>query len=742
MPTKTRINGENYTQLPRIVSDDIILKGLPHTAGAPDGYGDLAETINEIYADSGIDDVKSLFPEDYADLQMFSFYENSLFGARTSASSQIVKVDSSDNSLSNYGNALPITGIRNIKPINSTTMLVEADGGTTIYKIYRTTDSGATWDLVLTAPFALIRMLTDRSICVADINGATVLLYGEYNVNGSRVAGSTNDAVRLLRSDDLGETWSEVTRWNTDGSTRNIRHIHCVKQDPVTKRIYVATGDSNSESAIYSWDGVTAWPVNVTPANLVQSAGLMVQTGAQRFRAVDIAFRDDEMYWMPDTNSGSAGYASEVGIWKCNTDFSALQLQRVSTCNSILTGHAGWLTVDAPDGSMLWCTGIDTPTSGFLYSAVISSNKALTDWKVVGAVRSQSTGNVTPYGFAAIDGKFYLSVSNTSGKAVDSTAVFSKSDLDFKWDLVTRYEPETLHPVYWVNPSTGSNSNDGYRPSTAFASVDYAATGDRATYGGRIQLPVGEYVYTGAAINPKINANARGGDPVEPCYITGYGASTTSLVFDSTASATIALSMLVNANSAVFGVKDLTTYAEGNIRMADTLGANTKLFVSRSVFGNCNFINPSLARSDSSKIYAYSSILQVSGSGITSANSGAANPVNVEGEKVAFVGGTDQIRMTTTTTTNTVRLVDASFLGFSSNAIESTGGDFSDFSIIDGQMKSAVSGAAALAGAMPGWAGKISSVDTGVSRGVATAFDQTCKVTTSEFNIDYKDYVY
>lgn len=45
MPTKTRINGQNYTQLPRLVSDDIILEGLPNTPGAPEGYGDLASAI-------------------------------------------------------------------------------------------------------------------------------------------------------------------------------------------------------------------------------------------------------------------------------------------------------------------------------------------------------------------------------------------------------------------------------------------------------------------------------------------------------------------------------------------------------------------------------------------------------------------------------------------------------------------------------------------------------------------------
>ena len=45
MPTKTRINGQNCTQLPRLVSDGIALKGLPQTPGYPEGYGDLAQAV-------------------------------------------------------------------------------------------------------------------------------------------------------------------------------------------------------------------------------------------------------------------------------------------------------------------------------------------------------------------------------------------------------------------------------------------------------------------------------------------------------------------------------------------------------------------------------------------------------------------------------------------------------------------------------------------------------------------------
>ncbi len=79
MPTKTRINGQNYSQLPRLVADDIVLEGIPHTHGAPDGYGDLAEIINEIYNDQTADDRGLIIPE----LSMLGFrgLTNSLYNS-------------------------------------------------------------------------------------------------------------------------------------------------------------------------------------------------------------------------------------------------------------------------------------------------------------------------------------------------------------------------------------------------------------------------------------------------------------------------------------------------------------------------------------------------------------------------------------------------------------------------------------------------------------------------------------
>lgn len=70
--SKTRINGENYSQLPRVISDDIILKDLPQTTGAPDGYGSVATAVNGlIVSPANQQQSVILFGDSYA--EAFSF---------------------------------------------------------------------------------------------------------------------------------------------------------------------------------------------------------------------------------------------------------------------------------------------------------------------------------------------------------------------------------------------------------------------------------------------------------------------------------------------------------------------------------------------------------------------------------------------------------------------------------------------------------------------------------------------
>lgn len=152
-----------------------------------------------------------------------------------------------------------------------------------------------------------IRALHQRSLCIATIAGSTVLLFGEYNVAGGRVAGSTNDQVRLWRSTDGGLTWSILCEWNGNGSTSQTRHIHGVVQDPLTRFIYILHGDDPT-SGIIRWDGVSAAPAANTALrdyNKTPGWQALARTDAftDYYRAGDLVFIGDVGSYLIDRSN-------------------------------------------------------------------------------------------------------------------------------------------------------------------------------------------------------------------------------------------------------------------------------------------------------------------------------------------------------------------------------------------------------------------------------------------------------
>lgn len=94
MPTKTRINGENYSQLPRLVSDDIILNGLPQTPGAPAGYGDLASAVHTQQSISapaffGFNDASDVQTVTGSPTYEFGIAPNGYFGVKVTCTSSV-----------------------------------------------------------------------------------------------------------------------------------------------------------------------------------------------------------------------------------------------------------------------------------------------------------------------------------------------------------------------------------------------------------------------------------------------------------------------------------------------------------------------------------------------------------------------------------------------------------------------------------------------------------------------------
>ena len=158
---------------------------------------------------------------------------------------------------------------------------------------------------------AQIYTLHNRSLCEATVNGSKVLVFCEYNVNASRTPGTNGDQAIAYKSTDMGRTWTELLRFNTDGSTRQISHFHGVKQNPYTGQIYFMTGDVSNERAIIVWDGISAAPAaNSSMATIASTTGWGVIYGSELHRIADLLFTPTYAYALLDCDNETADTTS------------------------------------------------------------------------------------------------------------------------------------------------------------------------------------------------------------------------------------------------------------------------------------------------------------------------------------------------------------------------------------------------------------------------------------------------
>ena len=207
-----------------------------------------------------------------------------------------------------------------------------------------------------------VRTLHHRSLCSAKLSGSEVLLLGEYNVATGRVPGSTYDQCRVMRSDDMGKTWTAFLTWNTDGSTSQMRHVHAVRQDPVTGYVYFMIGDTPWSSLI-RWDGVSAAPpANTAMANFANYPGWAVLPASEWYRSGDLLFSGDSGHYLID-NTSVGNYKRAMSVTKFGTLASSKgRAVDVSALRDPLIGLA------APGGGAFWFSMWDTSigaTRGF-----------------------------------------------------------------------------------------------------------------------------------------------------------------------------------------------------------------------------------------------------------------------------------------------------------------------------------------------------------------------------------------
>lgn len=102
------------------------------------------------------------------------------------------------------------------------------------------------------------------------------IYYGEYRNNSER------SPVQIWGSHNQGVTWESVYQFD------DVRHIHGVFYDNYEDKIWITTGDSDSESSI--------WVTGNNFKNMTKVIG-----GSQQYRAVSLLFTKKYIFWGSDT---------------------------------------------------------------------------------------------------------------------------------------------------------------------------------------------------------------------------------------------------------------------------------------------------------------------------------------------------------------------------------------------------------------------------------------------------------
>ncbi len=127
-------------------------------------------------------------------------------------------------------------------------------------------------------------------------------LFGEYFNNPGR------DKVRIYKYKITGMQWQNVYEFMPG----QIRHIHALQEDPYTGKLWICTGDENEEPMI-GWSDDRFRTI------------IPIGQGNQKWRACQLVFTEENVYWGADTGSIDLG-----GIYKWDKQKKeATQLQPV-----------------------------------------------------------------------------------------------------------------------------------------------------------------------------------------------------------------------------------------------------------------------------------------------------------------------------------------------------------------------------------------------------------------------------
>ncbi len=312
--------------------------------------------------------------------------------------------------------------------------------------VVRSTDGGVTWNTVTTMDAQSLHQRGITKVDLADGTEGVVIV-------GYEVLTAGEDIEVVLLTND-GATATVLNAWTVDNEY--IKHIHAVRQDPFTKKLWLCIGDNNAQSGMLIVDqdkinDASAWANigDVTLASINEPGFTVLRNGTQKFRATDVAFTEKYAYHFVDA-SNTGIYLGIVRTTKSN--YKSVYIDK--DLQGFSDHHQGFWSLPVSDDQVVHCPLIAVgPTDNWNMPFYSHKDDGLTYKIGNGQIASSATKFVPRVFWKGQDDKIYFSGSNMAGTNDQKyTVVFKVADDDFKGP-----EPDNFWPVYFVSP-TGSAS--------------------------------------------------------------------------------------------------------------------------------------------------------------------------------------------------------------------------------------------------------------------------------------------
>lgn len=479
-----------------------------------------------------------------------------------------------------------------------------------------------------------------------EVNGVKKIYIYEYNVNGSRTLGGANDPVRILESTDDGATFTSIFTFNTTG--HQVKHGHCVAQNPRTKQIIFGAGDSgdpgtaNGGQSLICWDGISPFPPNNTPPedfdnfNGFNSVANLAQT-----RTLSILFDDlGDFYTATDaTSAGASG-----GIWQWASDLSystQLDNQVLAFSNKTMwygtqkngvhywTDDVGSATVAADGAYKIYASSTPSDPGSYKIIAEITVEESTTN---PGFVKNSS---VLAIFFAGE--KLVLSAPSVPGKSYNNTVIVDVTEEDWK-DQV-----DILAPAFYIDPLNGDDSvNNGWFPGSPWLTLGKALRSGGVTHGSSVNIlnksPLTETNFINLNFNGYSSPGAGSGPKGSPVQIRGKGRDVSSFTVNGNAN-----TFFFDEEKHTLQVFDMEIQNDtaGNSDIFNMSAANCKTLISDSKVGktaNGNRVFRAQGTGNDSSVIAKRTLLKASDSRPAIQCSGATTGFSFKGESCIWDG--------------------------------------------------------------------------------------------------------